>query len=369
MVAPPDLLLQLPLVSSLVWFANGLWPWARGLRTSLEKAFVAGSLLVGLWTLLDWAVLRTGDLNVAAVLLRARITMLCLASLAFVYFGRWLTHPRGPVDVVAVVPVAATVGIVWTLLASGVEATSWGPLLVGDPVWYAVLVVQVAAYLTLAFVDIGRALRGATFTSRATRSKLVAIFAALMVAMVSWLATNVYSAFSTTGGFPGFSSLLIVPGVLVLLFLAPVSTSSLVALTRRLSISRARPFAAMWFHNSGRALAQLVLPGYPVPETAGFAGVWRALDHVLSTEFKSNPGSLRGFQHGDFAFVVEKGRGLTLAVLLRGRPSEGLRSEMRNAVRDFEGAHSDRLATWEGAEGLAETALTALDDVLSPRGP
>ena len=152
-----------------------------------------------------------------------------------------------------------------------------------------------------------------------------------------------------------------------LLFLAPADTQSLAATMRRLAHPHSRPFAAIWLHNSGQPLAQLVLPGEAAPDPVGIGDLWKALDHVLAVWLKSDSGSLRELQHGEFSFLFERGHHLTLVVLLRGRPAEGLRSELRNAVRGFEARHGGRLDTPEAAGSLAESALATLDDVLSPR--
>jgi len=136
---------------------------------------------------------------------------------------------------------------------------------------------------------------------------------------------------------------------------------------RKLALPHSRPFAAVWLHNSGQPLAQLVLPGEAAPDPGGLGDLWKALDHVLSLWLKSGEGSLRELEHGEFSFLFERGHHLTLVVLLKGRPTEGLRSELRTAVRGFEARHGDRLDDPESAGSLAESALATLDDVLSPR--
>ena len=65
--------------------------------------------------------------------------------------------------------------------------------------------------------------------------------------------------------------------------------------------------------------------------------------------------------------MLERGRFLTLVVLLRGRGSEGLRSDLRRTLSDFEEVHGDRLRVWDSAVGFAEPSLDALDDLLNPR--
>jgi hypothetical protein len=363
-----DLLLHVPLASGLVWLANGVWPWLRGLRTLPEKAFVAGSLLIGTWALLDWLFLHTPNLDLAILISKVGITVFSLAWLAVLYFGRWLSRTRSWVDAVALLPVLGVIAMSWTVLVQGAEWTPGGwprPLVDAGP--YSVLIVQTAAYLALAFGYIGWDLRKAAFAATRTRTKLGAVFVALVITMAAWLLSNAYHTLTGSGGFPALSSILVVPGVLVLLFLAPVSKRDLLAIMRRLTITPARPFAAMWFHNSGQPLAQVVLPGESAPDAETLSDLSQAVDHLLVADLQGTPGSLRQLVHEKHSFVFERGGYLTLVVLLRGRPSEGLRSEMRSMVRGFEAAHRDRLGTWESAGAVAEEALTALDEVISPR--
>ncbi len=140
-------------------------------------------------------------------------------------------------------------------------------------------------------------------------------------------------------------------------------------LVKRLTATPAPPLAALWCYRSGEPLAQIVLPGEEAPAASDMAGVWRAFDHILSTEFGWTRGSPGALRHGDYTFLFESGRYLTLAVILKGTPSGGLRSQLRATVRWFEEEHENGLETLDGALRLAEPALVVLDDVLSPRGP
>lgn len=366
MVSPIDILLQLPLASAIVWFANAAWPWARGLRMAPEKAFVSMCLFIGLWSLLDWVFLHAPDLGTAVLVAKFRISMITLASLALFYFGRWLTHPRGLVDLLAILPVLVSLTISWTVLTRGAVLDPWGPSLVRDPVWSAVWVTQVAAYTVLSFYYLAQTLRKSTFSSGTTRTKLVAIFLALVIGAVSWIATGAYVTLAQAPTFPAYSALVLVPGLLLLVLLAPESSERLLRAFRRMMVGPARPFAAIWYHNSGRALAQLLIPGEKPLDASTLVDLTRAVDHVLSTGLPSHTGSLRGMTVGEYRLMLERGRHLTLVTLLRGRPSEALRSELRLAVRDFEAIHGKRLGTWESATEIAERAIEALDEVLNP---
>jgi len=364
-----EILLQIPLISGLVWLANGAWPWFRGLRTSPERAFVAGSLLLGMWALLDWVFLNMTDMTLALLVSQVRLSVFCFSWLAFLYFGRWLSRTRSWIDYALIPPVIASVVICWTVLnVRAPEMTPLGyPRVFRDVTWYSVFLLQTATYIALAFTYIGWDLSKASFSSQATRHKLEAIFAALVITMAAWLSTNAYNNLTRSPNFPALSSILLAPGFLVLLFLSPGSTKSLLAALRRASVTPARPFAAIWFHNSGQPLAQVVLPGEAASDAATLSDLSREVDHVLVEGPGSNPGTLHQLEHESHSFVFEKGHHVTLVILVRGRASESLRSEMRTALRGFEADHKDKLGTWEAASTVAEQALDALDEVITPR--
>jgi hypothetical protein len=71
-------------------------------------------------------------------------------------------------------------------------------------------------------------------------------------------------------------------------------------------------------------------------------------------------------RHGDYYIVFERGPHVTLVAVLKGPPSEGLRSEMRMAVRDFESIDGGKLDTWESAATFSDKAFATLEEVLSP---
>ena len=136
---------------------------------------------------------------------------------------------------------------------------------------------------------------------------------------------------------------------------------------RKLLVTPARPTMAVLYHNSGEPLAEVVLAAGKELDAASLSDLAQAVDHVLARGLKSDPGSLRQMRHGDYHIVFERGQYVTLAAVLKGPPAEGLRSEMRMAVRDFESIDGGKLDTWESAAAYSKKAFAILDEVLSPQ--
>src|SRR3990172_7474440 len=105
MVGSIDVLVNLPLASAAVWLPDG------------PLAPVPGPP----------AALHTADPESAVLVAKVRATLFLSAWMAVLYFGRWLTRPRGAVDLAMIIPAAGGLPIAWTLVIQGVQMESWGP--------------------------------------------------------------------------------------------------------------------------------------------------------------------------------------------------------------------------------------------------
>jgi len=347
-----DVLLNVSPVSACVWFAVGALPWLRGLRTAPEKAFVVASVIVGLSSLADWTFFLSPDPQTALVAARIRMSLLSLAAMAFFYFGLWLARPRSRLDVIPTLPVAGGIIVAWTLATTGVryEAAARGWWLVRDPFWFAVFQAQVGLYGFLAIYFIAWTLRHSTFASDVTRRRLASILWILTGGWAIWFVSTVYSVLYPVPGPPLTSPVALISGLLLLVGLVRVDPERFRTLMRRILVTPARPSIAILYHNSGRPLAEVRLPGAKGIDEAALSDVAAAVDHVLTAGLKSEAGGLRQMRHGDHHIIFERGDFITLVVVSQGPPSEGLRSEMRTAAK------------------ISDRALAALDEVLRPSG-
>src|SRR5438445_210599 len=187
-----------------------------------------------------------------------------------------------------------------------------------------------------------------------------------MTGLVVWVVTNIYGNLTPGPGLPAASSYALVLGVPLLVAVLRVDPQRLRMALRRLLVTPARPTMAVLYHNSGRPIAQIVLSGGKDLDAASLGDLAGAVDAVLTKGLKSDPGALRQMLHGDYHIVFERGRHVTMVADLKGPPSEGLRSEMRMAVRDFESIDGGKLDTWESAATFSDKAFATLEEVLSP---
>ncbi len=357
--------LNLSLGTAIVWFLVALVPWLRGLRTAPEKAFAAAALLIGLWGLSDWVFFHSPE-AIALLAVQARMTALVLASLGFLYFGRWLARPRGRVDLLPALLVAAVLAIIWTVAVRAVHYEDGVPWVERDPIWFAVYQVSIGALGFGTLYYLAWSLRHSTFASESSRKRLRAVLWVFAMGLVVWVVTNIYGNLTQGPGIPAASAYPLILGIPLLIAVKRLDPQRFRTALRRLLVTPARPTMAVLYHNSGHPIAQIVLSGGKELDAASLGDLAAAVDGVLTKGLKSESGALRQMRHGDYYIVFEHGPHVTLVAVLKGPPSEGLRSEMRMAVRDFESIDGGKLDTWESAATFSDKAFATLDEVLSP---
>jgi hypothetical protein len=359
------IVVNLSLGTALVWFLIALIPWLRGLRTAPEKAFAAAALLIGLWGLTDWLFFHSPE-AIALLAAMARMTALVLASLGFLYFGRWLARPRGWADLLPMLVVAVVLAIIWTQAVRAVHYVDGVPWIERDPLWFAVYQISVGALGFGTLYYLAWSMRHSTFASEASRKRLRAVLWVFAVGLVAWVVTNIYGNLMEGPGILAASAYPLILGIPLLIAVVRIDPQRFRLALRRLLVTPARPTMAILYHNSGHPIAQIVLSGGKQLDADSLGDLAAAVDAVLTKGLKSDPGALRQMRHGDYYIVFEHGPHVTLVAVLKGPPSEGLRSEMRMAVRDFESIDGGKLDTWESAATFSDKAFATLDEVLSP---
>lgn len=77
-----------------------------------------------------------------------------------------------------------------------------------------------------------------------------------------------------------------------------------------------------------------------------------------------NKGSLKTLEHGRLRIIIETGDLLYLAVVLAGEVPEGLRAEMKKALKEIETDHGDRFRGWDGSLSDLEDIKKTIGQVL-----
>jgi len=77
-----------------------------------------------------------------------------------------------------------------------------------------------------------------------------------------------------------------------------------------------------------------------------------------------NKGSLKTLEHGRLLIIIETGDLLYLAVVLAGEVPDGLKAEMRKALREIETDHGERFREWDGSLSDLEDIKKTIGQVL-----
>ena len=365
-----EFLQVLPLVSAAVWFGIGALPvLRRRLSSPFEGSLTGFALLLGLWAFLDWIFLGFADpsqADLAVLISNVRITVITGAMATLLFASKWIYLGHSRWDALLLVPVAGSLAIVWTGLTSGAEFVWWGPRLVRDPVRYSLWAAQQVAYLGAAIVMIAALSRQRRDIPQTSRLRIFWTGGSLGAFLVIWLATNIYNNVTGSSNVPWLSSLLVVPGVIILIALGPLSSEAFGTLFRQAADLERRVIAVYLFHQSGEPLVALASSRtFPI-EPERMQSILSVVGSFVETSLAS--GSAYGVTALRFdaqGAVAVRGRHVIAAALYDGPAYDAVRSELVRIVRGFEAANVRELETWEGATTVAEAAADELSRLLS----
>jgi len=361
-----DLLRILPLVSAALWLGIGIWPFLRyRFFSPFERSLTAFALLIGSWAFLDWLFLMTTDANLAVLISNVRISVITFAMLALMLASVWLYFGHSRYDVLLVLPILASIALVWAGLTKGVEFVSWGPRLVRDPAVYSLWALQQTAYLGTSIV-----LTSALYFKRKNlaariRGRIFWTSGSLLAMLTLWLATNIYNNVTQTAGVPWFSSLLIIPGAITLVALVPLSAEELGELFRAVSAVDQRVIATYLFYRTGEPLIALASGrSFPI-EAEQLEGVLSIVGNFVETSVPAAKGyGVTAMRYDQLGILAVRGQYVIVAAVYDGTAYDALRSELLRLLRAIEERRESQLRTYEEATRAAEEVADELSGLL-----
>ena len=257
-----DLGYLLPLASAALWLFIGLGAFGRyGLASPFVRALTVFCLLIGGWALLDWYVLNFthgGTDFLPTVLSNVRASLLAVASWVILLASKWINRGHSRYDALLVLPVLGSLAVVWSAVATGARAATWGPPLVADPVRYGLVGAQVATYFTLAILFSLSLVLGRTDLPSRLRTPALLSIGGLLVFVGLWLSTDVYANLTQPTGQPWFSSLLFIPALMSAVAFASRSEEEVGEIFRAVSAVERRVMGLYVFYRTGDQLIAVV---------------------------------------------------------------------------------------------------------------
>ncbi len=359
-VVPEDLLRILTLISGILWFGIGIWPFLRyRFFSPFERSLTVFALLLGLWAFLDWIFFGTTDVNLTVLISNVRISVITLAMLTLMLASVWLYFGHSRYDVLLVLPILASLAIIWTGLTAGIEIMPWGPLI------YAVWALQQTAYLGTSIV-----LTSALYFKRKDltpriRGRIFWTSGSLLAILVLWLATNVYIDVTRTAAIPWFSSLLIIPAAITLIALVPLSPAELGELFRAVAAVDRRVIAAYLFYKTGEPLVALSSSlSFPI-EAEQLEGVLAVVGNFVETSVPAAKGyGVTAMRYDQLGILAVRGQHVIAAAVYDGAAYDALRSELLRIVRTLEQRREHQLRSYEDATRAAEIVADELSELL-----
>lgn len=356
----------LPLASAALWFGIGAWPYLRyRFFSPFERSLTTFAFLIAVWATLDWIFLQSRDEGFAVAVSNVRITVITFATFALVLASKWIYYGHSRLDGLLLLPVLGSLVIIWTGLTSGAEFVWWGPRLIRDPLRYTLWAIQQLAYVATSAV-----LTSALYVARKglpprIRRRIFWTSGSLLALLGIWLTTNVYNNVTQTAGIPWLSSLLVIPGAIVVVALLPLSAEQIGELFRAVSAADRRVIAVYLFHRSGDPLVAVAADRtFPI-EAERIQSIIGVIGGFVETSIPSARGySVTGLKFDEQGVVAVRGQYVIAAALYDGPVYDMARSELSRIVRSFEERHGKDLKTWESATRIAEDAAEELSKLV-----
>lgn len=354
--ALPPLVQFWPLGTVAVWYGLAIYQVYRDrYRTWTEAFFLAGCFFVGTYALADIAFFNAANPDVAGLAARISFTALTLAVF-FIFMFALLFYTRMRRGYfLCTIPLLGLVGLVWVgLVPADAIVSLLGPT--GGAPWTGnwdrnYFLAWTAGCLTLAVLSayfLLKTYREVSTQTTQLRRRMLGLVLTAVLSLVLGMATN------TLRGFTGalvpslFSTALVLPGLVSIVTLSPMSTERFSVAVRRWKASRYDIKAAFVIFMDGTLIGARVRPGEKIIDQDLFGATLDVIQNFMRTSFPTLRGSLSAIKHGDFTLVVERGRFAYLTIILQGEENDQLRRHMRDVLMKYENDNRPVLEEWRG---------------------
>jgi len=345
--------------SGIAWWAVGIVPAIRTrLASSSERAFAATAFLLGGWAFLD--AMNPAIAGVAqspdVVFLGLRVTLITFAALALLLTTKWIARGPSRYDPLLVLPIIGSLGVVWTGLPSRAGNPSWG---------YGLWASQQVVYVAASGVLLASLYRGRKDPSADFRGRSAGTVGILVVAVAVSLSANIYETLTSNLGELWASSSLIVPAILVLVAIVPLSVDDWNQAFRGGSAIQERVTAIYMFYRTGEPLVALASSRNLPIGAEQLEGLLAVVGNFVETSVPLSRGyAVTAMRYEGLGIVAVRGEFVIVAAVYDGPVYDALRGELTRALKVFEERSWRQLGTWEDATSVAEAAADELSNFL-----
>lgn len=346
-----ELLKQLPLATSIVWFIIAFYQlYRRKTRTLTEISFLLGSVCFAGYAAADWLLFSSQNYETALFLATASVGLVTFAAFFFFLFTKLFLTRAHKTDVLLTLPLIVALGMVLDGLLVDLEGqVPWNWTVIYDPTLFLLWLSFITLYVSVATLYIYRTYKVVRESSRFLGWRMMGILMSFITALGLGLGTNAVFQILGIRMMPLFSTSLIIPGIMTLYVLIPFTKERISSVMRRWKSSRYDVLGAYIVYANGTLIASKTSYDDENVDHDIFSATLDAIQSFMKTSFPYLLGkSLKRIEHGDVEILIERGRYSYLALVIKGEDTDTLWIKMRELIENFEAANVTKLAEWNG---------------------
>ena len=352
----------LSLGSGVAWWAVGFVPVIRTrLGSRFERGLAATAFFLGGWALLEALYPVLSGAPPDLVFIGFRLTFIAFGTLTLLLTTKWVARGPSRYEPLLLLPVIGSLGLAWTELPARAGSPSWG---------YGLWAVQQVAYVVASIALMVSTVRGRKNPSAAFRWRSIWTLGILLVAVAVSLSANIYETLTSALDELWSASLLLIPAVLILAAILPLSTEDWDRAFRGASAIQERVTAIYMFYRTGEPLVALASSRNLPIGAEQLEGLLAVVGNFVETSVPLSAGyAVTAMRYEGLGIVAVRGEFVIVAAVYDGPAYDALRGELTRALKAFEERSWRQLGTWEDATSIAEAAADELSNFLEHPEP
>jgi hypothetical protein len=348
--------------SGIGWWAVGFIPVIRTrLASQLERGLAATAFFLGGWAFLEAVFPVLSGASPDLVFIGLRLTLITFGTLALLLAVKWVARGPSRYDPLLLLPVIGSLGLAWTELPARAGSPSWG---------YGVWATQQIAFVAASIVLTVASFRGRKDPSADFRSWSAWTLGILLAAVAISVSANLYETLTFSFDELWSTSFLLLPAVLMLAVILPLSADEWDRAFRGASATQERVTAIYMFYRTGEPLVALASSRNLPIGAEQLEGLLAVVGNFVETSVPLSAGyAVTAMRYEGLGIVAVRGEFVIVAAVYDGPAHDALRGELTRALKSFEERSWRRLGTWEDATSIAEEAADELSRFLEHPEP
>jgi hypothetical protein len=343
--------------SGIAWWAVGFVPVIRTrLGSRFERGLAATAFFLGGWAFLAAVYPVLSGASPDLVFIGLRLTFITFGTLAVLLTVKWVARGPSRYDPLLLLPVIGSLGLAWTELPARAGSPSWG---------YGLWAAQQIAYVAASIILTASSVRGRADPTAASQWRSIGTLGILLAAVTLSLSASIHETLTSSFDELWSASFLLVPAVLVLAAILPLSVDDWNRAFRGASAIQERVTAIYMFYRTGEPLVALASSRNLPIGAEQLEGLLAVVGNFVETSVPLSRGyAVTAMRYEGLGIVAVRGEFVIVAAVYDGPAYDALRGELTRALKAFEERSWRQLGNWEDATSVAEIAANELSNFL-----